>query len=179
MKWSIQQLLAKRHEGLTVDEQVDVTELIDRDREIRDITPVQVTGNAAFSGETVTFHLQIKGSMTLPCSRTLADVNFPFDIEAVERFRLDGMPVDEEDITLHEPENGYVDLLPYIKESILLELPIQVFAEGIDEKEAPAPQEGKDWEVIIQQAAEDKKAEKENDVDPRMADLANFFDKKE
>ncbi|WP_158735465.1 DUF177 domain-containing protein [Alteribacillus sp. YIM 98480] len=178
MKWSIQQLLAKRHEGLTVNEQVDVSELVDRDREIRDITPVKVTGSASFSGETIAFYLKIKGSMTLPCSRTLADVDFPFDIEATERFRLDGMPVDEEDISLHEPENGYVDLLPYIKENILLELPIQIFAENIDEKESPAPQEGKDWEVISQQAAENQKAEKQNEVDPRMADLAKFFDKK-
>ncbi|SDG94663.1 uncharacterized protein SAMN05192534_101104 [Alteribacillus persepolensis] len=177
MRWSVQQLLAKRHEGLTLDDQVDVSELIDRDREIRDITSVTVKGNVTFTGETAAFDLRLQGSMILPCARTLADVHFPFDIETTERFRLDGMPVDEEDVSLHEPEEGYVDLLPYIKENILLELPIQVFAEDIDEKDAPAPQKGKDWAVVSQKELETQKSEEQTNVDPRMADLAKFFDK--
>ncbi|SFE41217.1 YceD family protein [Alteribacillus iranensis] len=178
MRWSINQLLAKKHAGLTVDEQADVSELKERDREIREISPVDVTGTAAYSGETVTFHLRIKGTMVLPCSRTLVDVHYPFDIHTAESFRLDGMPVDEEDIYMHEPEDGYVDLLPYVKENILLELPIQVFAENVDEAEAPAPQDGEDWKVITEESNESRETEK-SDVDPRMADLAKFFDKKQ
>ncbi|RSL29611.1 DUF177 domain-containing protein [Salibacterium salarium] len=177
MRWSIQQLLAKNEKGFDVDDTVDVSDIKEHDQEIRDISSVKVTGNAAFTGETVTFHLRLEGSMILPCSRTLADVNFPFDIQMTESFQLDGNPVDEEDIHLHEPENGYVDLLPLIKENILVELPIQIFADGIDENEAPAPQTGKNWEVITEDKAREKKEENKSEVDPRMADLAKFFDK--
>ncbi|WP_240375149.1 YceD family protein [Bacillus piscicola] len=179
MKWSINQLLTKKHAGLTVDQSVDVSELKERDREIRDITPVHVTGEASFSGDTVSFHLRITGSMILPCSRTLVDVTFPFDIEMTEHFRLDGMPVDEEEIYTHEPEDGYVDLLPYVKENILLELPIQIFADNVDEKEAVAPQEGNDWEVITSENSGEHRQDEKRDIDPRMADLAKFFDKQE
>ncbi|MFB5660671.1 DUF177 domain-containing protein [Alteribacillus sp. HJP-4] len=176
MKWSIQQLLAKRHSGFTFEEEADVSELIDRDREIRDISPVHISGETEYTGETVTFTFQVSGSMILPCSRTLADVHYPFDIKAVERFQLDGGPVDEEDVQLHEPENGYVDLLPYVKENILLELPIQVFAKESDGK-AQAPQVGRDWEVISEDKIKAEKEEANKEVDPRMADLAKFFDK--
>ncbi|MDQ0299027.1 uncharacterized protein J2S78_001447 [Salibacterium salarium] len=177
MRWSIQQLLAKNETGFDIDDSVDVSDLTERDREIRDISSVKVTGHAAFTGETITFHLRLEGSMILPCSRTLADVNFPFDVQMLESFRLDGNPVDEEEIQLHEPENGYVDLLPYIKENILVELPIQVFAEDIGEDEAPAPQSGKNWEVITEDNVKEKKEEDKSEVDPRMADLAKYFDK--
>ncbi|WP_026700130.1 YceD family protein [Salibacterium aidingense] len=177
MRWSIQQLLAKKEEGLEMDASVDVRELIERDREIRDISPVQVSGRGDFTGDTVTFHVRLKGSMVLPCSRTLADVNYPFDIPMTESFRLDGTPVDEEDIHLHEPENGYVDLLPYIEENILVELPIQVFADNVSDHDSPAPQHGKDWEVITTEEAAGKNQEEEEKVDPRMADLAKYFDK--
>ncbi|SFP04125.1 YceD family protein [Salibacterium halotolerans] len=177
MRWSIQQLLAKKGEGLEIESTANVSELIDRDRELRDISPVQVSGRGDFAGETVTFHVRLKGSMVLPCARTLADVNYPFNILMTESFRLDGMPADEEDIHLHEPENGYVDLLPYVKENILVEIPMQVFADDIDETESPAPQNGKDWDIITEEEAAESKEKGENDIDPRMADLARYFDK--
>ncbi|MGY4689719.1 YceD family protein [Salibacterium sp. K-3] len=179
MRWSIQQLLAKKGEGLEIDSTVDVSELKDRDRELRDISPVHVSGRGDFAGETVTFHVRLKGSMVLPCARSLADVHYPFNILMTESFQLDGTPVDEEDITMHEPENGYVDLHPYVKENILVELPMQVFAEDIDEKEAPAPQNGENWEVITEEEASAKKEneEEESSIDPRMADLARYFNK--
>lgn len=177
MRWSINQLLAKRHAGLTVDEQADVSELKERDREIRDVSPVDVTGTAAFSGGTVTFHLRIKGTLILPCSRTLVDVDYPFDMEVTESFRLDGLPADEEDLYMHEPEEGYVDLLPFVEENILLALPIQVFAEDVEEKDNPAPQDGKDWEVITEDTVKRRQDDQKSDVDPRLADLAKFFDK--
>ncbi|WP_100399433.1 YceD family protein [Bacillus sp. FJAT-44742] len=177
MKWSIQELLAKRHSGLEIqEEQVDVSELVDRDKEIRRITPVNVTGRGEFTGQTVNFTLRIQGSMVLPCSRTLADVELPFDVEAQERFLLTDSALEEKDEDTHEPVNGFVDLLPYVKEHILLQIPIQIFAENGEEPQAP--QEGQDWEVVTEdELKEAREEEKEKKVDPRLADLAKYFDK--
>ncbi|MBM7095882.1 MULTISPECIES: YceD family protein [Alteribacter] len=167
MKWSVQQLLSYKEKGLHIDESVDVSDVKTTDREIREITPVHVKGEAVFARDSVTFRLQIDGSMTLPCARTLNDVEYPFSIEANEIFKLEEWATFEEEDDVHELEDNTVDLLPYVKERILLEKPMQVFSEA---KEGPAPAEGKDWEMV----SSEEQAKK---VDPRLKDLEKFFDK--
>nr|WP_272495688.1 YceD family protein [Bacillus pinisoli] len=150
-----------------IDETVDVSELKKMDHEIRDTSPVHVIGKVDVSSDKATFHLQIAGTLVLPCSRTLVDVKLPFDITTTEHFLL--QPVDYEvDEDFHETDGEVVDLLPVIMENILLEIPMQVFAENPN-KEESAPQSGKDWQVITE-------LEKEEKVDPRLAGLAKFFE---
>ncbi|PYZ97910.1 hypothetical protein CR205_04760 [Alteribacter lacisalsi] len=167
MKWSIQQLLSYKHNGLHIDESVDVSELQKRDREIRQISPVHVTGEAAFTSNAVTFELRIEGEMTLPCARTLNDVKYPFSIEANEIFKLEEWADFEETEDVHELEDNTVDLLPYVKERILLEKPMQVFS---GKEDGPAPAQGKDWELVSEE-------EQQKKVDPRLKKLEKFFDK--
>ncbi|WP_231686864.1 YceD family protein [Bacillus sp. JCM 19034] len=57
---------------------------------------------------------------------------------------------------------------PVIEEAVLLEIPIQVFAENVSKPIAPP--EGKHWELVTEE-------KKENRIDPRLADLAKFFEK--
>ncbi|WP_096189237.1 YceD family protein [Evansella halocellulosilytica] len=166
MKWSVQQLAAFKNKGLHIEESVDVSEVKEIDREIREITPVQVKGDGYFSSKTVTFNLEISGSMTLPCARTLNDVEYPFTINAREIFQLDEWATFEEDDEVHELEDNTVDLLPYVKERILLEKPMRVFSE---EDEGPAPKSGKDWELKT-------KDEDQTKMDPRLKELEKFFD---
>jgi uncharacterized protein len=75
--------------------------------------------------------------------------------------------VDEEN--LHSVEGHFLDLMPYIQEQILLEKPIKVVA-GPNAPDKKAPPEGEGWQVVTE---EDRK----NRIDPRLADLAKFFDK--
>ncbi|WP_096435521.1 YceD family protein [Alteribacter populi] len=169
MKWSVQQLLSYKQKGLHVNESVDVSDLVKKDREIRHISPVHVTGDTLFSNDAITFRLHIEGKMTLPCARTLNDVEYPFSIEANEIFKLDEWATFEEEEDVHELEDNTVDLLPYVKERILLEKPMQVFS---DEEEGPAPVSGKDWELVPEE-------EQGKKVDPRLKDLEKFFEKEE
>jgi uncharacterized protein len=170
LKWSINQLNQLARKGLLIDDVVDVSELKDIDKSIRDISPVHVTGRGDLSSTKVTFHLTINGSMILPCSRTLVDVTFPFEIRTTETFLLrqtsDLDFESEEDV--HQVRGEVIDLLPLIKENILLEIPIQIFCDDSNSEDA-APQSGKDWEVITE---EDNK----NKIDPRLAGLAKFFE---
>ncbi|MBM7659476.1 uncharacterized protein JOC85_000243 [Bacillus mesophilus] len=166
MKWHVHQLKKYQHKPLLIEESVDVSELKRINHEIRDVYPVHVTGKVDVSSDKATFHLQLTGTLVLPCSRTLVDVDFPFDITTTEHFLL--QPADYQvDEDFHEPEGEVIDLTSVIMQNILLEIPMQVFAEDPN-KEESAPQSGKDWQVIT----ELEKAEK---VDPRLAGLAKFF----
>ncbi|WP_099353547.1 YceD family protein [Fredinandcohnia onubensis] len=171
MKWTINQLNQLARKGLMIDETVDVRDLMEIDKSIRDISPVQITGRADLSSTKASFHLAISGSMILPCSRTLVDVKFPFEIKTTETFLLRQTSEfdleSEEDV--HQVKGEVIDLLPLIKENILLEIPIQIFCDDDSNSEDAAPQSGQDWEVISE---DDNK----NKIDPRLAGLAKFFE---
>lgn len=170
MKWHVHQLNKYRHKPFTIDEMVDVNELKKSNHEIRDVHPVHVTGKVDVSSDRATFQLHLTGKLVLPCSRTLVDVDLPFDITTTEYFLLQPSEF-AGDGDFYEPQDDVIDLLPVIAENILLEIPMQIFAENPN-KEESAPQSGKDWHVIT----EDENKEK---VDPRLAGLADFFKKDE
>ncbi|MFS0823723.1 YceD family protein [Bacillus sp. 1P02SD] len=170
MKWTINQLNQLARKGLTIDETVDVQDIMELEKTIRDISPVQVTGRADLSSTKASFHITISGSMILPCSRTLVDVKFPFEIRTTETFLLKDTSVYdlESDEDVHQIRGEVIDLLPIIKENILLEIPMQIFCDDSNSEDA-APQSGQDWEVITE---DDQK----NKIDPRLAGLAKFFE---
>ncbi|MFA9557346.1 DUF177 domain-containing protein [Evansella sp. AB-rgal1] len=168
MKWSVQQLLANKGKGLHIDQFVNMEEVRKIDREIREISPIKVVGDAYFSNTAVTFQLTIEGTMTLPCARTLNDVEFPFTIDATEIFQLDQWATFENDEDVHVVKDNTVDLLPYVRERILLEKPLRVFS---DKDEGAAPASGNGWELHTKEEEEQEK------VDPRLQELAKFFDK--
>lgn len=169
MKWSINQLNQLVHKGtITIDEVVDVSDIKELDKTIREISPVHVTGRGDLSSTKITFHLTISGNMILPCSRTLVDVKFPFEIDTTETFLLRQTSDFETEEDVHQVQGEIVDLIPIIKENILLEIPIQIFCDDSNSENA-APLSGKDWELITE---DDKK----NKIDPRLAGLAKFFD---
>jgi len=169
MKWSVKQLLAFKKNGLHIDESVDMSKVKEVDREIRKMTLVQVKGDAFFMRDAVTFQLELSGSMTLPCARTLNDVEYPFSINATEIFQLDEWATFENDEDVHELEDDMVDLMPYLQERVLLEKPTRVFSEL---KEGPAPESGDGWELTKMDEVKKRK------VDPRFKELEKFFDKK-
>ncbi len=161
------QLNQIRNKGIVIDEFVDVSNLVEIS-DIRRIPPVHVKGHGDFGANKVTFTLTIQGTMILPCSRTLKDASHSFNIETIETYLLSengyGNP-DEEN--LHQVEGEVLDLLPMIKENILLEIPIQIFCDDPTEK-GGAPQSGKGWEVL----SEDDKKDK---IDPRFEALKDLF----
>lgn len=167
MKWTISQLQKIRDKDFIIDEIVDVSSLKERDPQVRDVSPIHVTGRADISSAKVVFHLHITGQLILPCSRTLVDVQYPIDITTTETFLLKAVDYDLEADNVTVVEGDVVNVIPVIEELLLLEIPMQVFCEDVDGKEA-APQTGKEWSVISE-------AENKQKVDPRLAKLADFF----
>ncbi len=171
MKWSIIQLQKYRDRGLEIDEKVDLSELAELDNDIRRISPVHVKGRAEIRHDQIVFNVRATGEMIVPCSRTLVDVPYLFDIPLTERFLL--KPEEEgnygaEDV--HLPEGNVIDFRPILKEAIILEVPMQIFSEEADKH---VVQSGKDW-AFYEDEEELPETEKPA-VDPRLAGLQNFF----
>lgn len=156
-----------RNKEFSVDETVRVDEIKEIDTSIRSVSPMHITGRADIGTTRVTFYLKMKGSLVLPCSRTLVDVNYPIDVETTETFLINDSDFYESDEEIHRVKGDIIDLMPIVREILLLEVPMQVFCE--DSSEDGAPQSGKDWEVIRE---EDRKER----IDPRLAGLAKLLE---
>jgi uncharacterized protein len=167
MKWTLNQLQKYRNKDFPVDEVIRVDEIKETDPSIREVSPIHIIGRADIDSTKVTFHLKIEGHLILPCSRTLVDVFYPINVETTETFLLQDSEYNGND-EVHQLKDDCIDLLPVIREIILLEVPMQVFCEDVN-SEGAAPQSGKDWEVVH----EDDQAKK---IDPRLEKLAKFFD---
>jgi len=165
LKWSVHELFKLQAKGLTIDENVELNELVQSHPDLLKLSPIHVIGKADISSEKVTFHLQLSGVMTLPCARTLEDVEYPFQIQSKETFLLQSEEFDMDENT-HQVQGEMVDLIPVIRELVLLEIPLQVFSDHA------APQEGKDWKIVTEE-------EQKNKIDPRLAGLAKFFEKED
>jgi uncharacterized protein len=168
MKWTMSQLQKYRNKDFSVDEMVRVDEIKEVDHTIREVSPMHITGRVDISATKVTFHIRIEGHLILPCSRTLVDVNYPVNVETTETFLL-GTPEYETEEEVHHVNGDVIDLMPVIREILLLEVPMQIYCEDDKSKEGAAPQSGNDWEVI-------QDAEKQQKMDPRLAGLAKFFE---
>jgi uncharacterized protein len=167
LKWTVYQLHQKAKNSFDFHETVDLNELTSLHSDIRRISPVEVKGTGVIESKQVAFDLTITGEMTLPCSRTLVDVNYPFAISTKELFVLHKTDdIEDEDVSV--VEDDIIDLTPIVKEEILLEVPMQIFCDQTDVKGA-APQEGNDWAVISEDAHQ-------NRIDPRLEGLKKLLE---
>lgn len=169
MKFTLGQIRKNINNGFFVfDDSVDVTELESMNNDIRNIDPVHVHGNAFEQGNEFIFYFTLSGNMILPCARTLVDVPYPFEIKATEIFSDSAIYADKESENEIHPIGGEVlDLTPYIKENILLEIPYRVFSN--DEKaKRLTPFEGEGWEFISEEKTEKK-------IDPRLKKLESLL----
>ncbi|OZU90422.1 hypothetical protein CIL03_04555 [Virgibacillus indicus] len=172
MKFALAQIRKRaNNEPFAFDEKVDVSELETMNNDIREIKPVRVHGKCFFQGEEIIVSFTINGEMILPCARTLVDVPYPFEIKVDEVFSISSYYGREEEENEIHPVNGEVlDLSPYIKENILLEIPFRVFSKDTSDQEA-APVKGQGWEFISEDT-------NEKTIDPRFKKLESWMENK-
>ncbi|MUV36236.1 uncharacterized protein JNUCC1_00037 [Lentibacillus sp. JNUCC-1] len=169
MKFTLGQIRKKAFkEPMTFDQLVDVSELQSMNNDIREIEPVRVKGFCEYHGEQIIFSFNLIGDMILPCARTLTDVNYSFDIGAHEVFSTSEYFSDEdEENEIHPVEGETLDLTPYIKEHILLNVPFRVFSDQANSQDN-VPVEGEGWAFVAEEQQEDT-------VDPRLQKLESYF----
>ncbi|WP_042145031.1 DUF177 domain-containing protein [Paucisalibacillus sp. EB02] len=167
MKFTLAQLKKNAfNKPFSFSGEVDVSELETMNNDIRKINPVQIQGICNMHGEQFFFTFTITGQMILPCARTLVDVQYPFKINAKEIFSSSTYIDEEYDAEIHPIHGEVLDLMPFIKENILLEVPYRVFADEVDSNELI--QKGNDWEVLSEKPKEVK-------IDPRFKKLESLF----
>ncbi len=108
-----------------------------KNTDIKKMTPIEIEGTIKKdAAEDFLINLNVKGIMTLPDSRTLKPVDFPFDIDIEE-----SASENEENLKKNQKT---IDILPIIWENILMEIPIRVIGEDSETIKT----EGEGWTLI-------------------------------
>ena len=173
MKWAIPQLSKYRQNGMPIDEIIQLDNVMNRNSDIRHITPVHVKGFCTFGAGQINCHFQLTGELILPCARTWEDVEFPFDIESDEVFTWSESAKKSDHDNIHFVEGEVINVDPILEELILLIIPMQVFKEGAT---VPTPKNNADWTYLTDDELASQKEKDAQKVDPRLANLAKYFD---
>ena len=173
MKIAIQQLQKHRKDGLPIDQMVHLDAVKSRNSDIREISPVHVTGHCTIGSQQLTCQIHLEGMLTLPCARTWEDVEFPINVDSVEVFDWSETAKEDKLSDVHPVETEIIDLQPILEELVLLEIPIQVFKEDADQAVIKG---GNDWSYSTDEEYEAEKEAAPPKPDPRLADLAKYFD---
>ena len=103
---------------------------------ILDMKKVKVTGKIIPDLDDYQIDINIKGKMILPCSLTLEEVEYPFDINVIENLS----EIDEN----YKKSEKTIDILPIIWENILMEIPMRVISPNAKNMKT----KGNGWELI-------------------------------
>lgn len=172
MKISLHKVRHLDGHKLPLEESYQLPRLVERNKDLVDIGLVHFKGFGEMSGSLFVVKGILTGTLTLICSRCLAETKHSFHQQVEERFNIDptySFNQSEEEEEIHQVETNEIDLLPMIEEQVLLAIP--TIPTCIGECTNQLPSEGPGWSVIDEQ-------EKKNKIDPRLAELQKFFEKK-
>lgn len=142
---------------IPIKEELKVPEELLINTDIKKLSPISVEGNISYVEEEYSLNIDISGTMTLTCARTLKDVLYPFSTHIEE-------VIGENSENSIQIIQNRVDIFPIIWQYILLDVPLKVLHPDAKEKSI----EGDGWRLIT----EDDKKEV---IDPRLADLSKFI----
>ena len=116
-------------------------EALYKNTDIRKLSPVEVSADIKRITDTsYKMSVEIKGEMTLPCSITLNDVIYPFDIKTEVKLSNE----DEEDEEYVKIIQNNIDIISIIWQNIVLEIPLRVVSEDANN----SPVSGEGWKLI-------------------------------
>jgi len=167
MRYSRSDLLQLKGGHLSLDEDLtfadDISEQFPRIRRLNQIN-VKVEGDYISEEQRLKANIRVKGSVIVGCDVTSEDVVVPIDTEEDVVFSFNKQ---EDDITIVPANGQYIELLPTIFRTILLDIPTKVVKPGkIDYPK------GDGWEVVRE---EDYEQQKKNQADPRLAILKEYI----
>lgn len=157
MKIDLTKLIYSNLYRIPVDSVFDISKDYLKNTDMRDISPIKVTGYVSNNEEEYELNINVSGEMILPCARTLKDVKYPFSIDISE-------PIGENNENSLEIVQNSIDIFPIIWQYILMDVPLRVLHP--DAKDFHM--EGEGWHLIT----EDDKKEV---IDPRLAKLKDYI----
>ncbi|MGX7091285.1 YceD family protein [Hutsoniella sourekii] len=178
MKWTIREIKEHPEDVVSFQHDLEVDEeLMNRNDQILAVDSVSIAGYFTLVDASVYLHGEVDATVTVPSTRSLKPVTIHLSVPVKERYvyEEDDHPEDllSEETTL-VLTHDYIDLDEVAIDSILLNIPNRVLAEGEEAGDFPS---GDDWTVITEEdLALQREAAKENTVDPRFQALKTLLD---
>ena len=160
MNIDLTKLLYSQTDKILIDDTVVIPKEYLENSDIKNISEVKVTGEITSDEVETVINLNIKCDLTLICSVSLKDVNYPVDINIEEIIGENDENLEDFDKII----NNSIDLLPIIWQNILLEVPIRVVSPDVKEENIY----GDGWKFIT-------KEEEKKEIDPRLSKLKDFL----
>ena len=111
MLLDLTKLQNRKENELTFNEVITLEEELYKDTDIRSLSPLDVSINIhRVTDSDYSMDLNIKGTMVLPCSVTLKDVNYPFEVKT----ELKVSNNDENDEEYVKIMQNNIDIIPII-----------------------------------------------------------------
>lgn len=141
MLLDLTKLQNRKENELIFNEVITLDKSIYENTDIRELSPLDVSINIhRFNDFEYNMDLIIKGTMILPCSITLKDINYPFEIKTEVKL-TNNTENDEEYVKIIQ---NNIDIIPIIWQNIVLEIPLKVTSEDISD----SIQSGDGWKLI-------------------------------
>ena len=141
MLLDLTKLQNRKENELIFNEVISLDEELYKETDIRSLSPLDVSINIhRVTDSDYSMDLNIKGTMVLPCSVTLKDVNYPFEVKT----ELKVSNNDENDEEYVKIMQNNIDIIPIIWQNIVLEIPLRVVSEDISD----SPVSGDGWKLI-------------------------------
>ena len=141
MLLDLTKLQNRKENELIFNEVITLDNELYKDTDIRELSPLDVSINIQrITDSAYNMDLYIKGEMTLPCSVTLKDVKYPFEVKTEVKVSN----IDENDEEYVKIIQNNIDIIPIIWQNIVLEIPLRVVSEDISD----SPVSGDGWKLI-------------------------------
>ena len=162
LKIDVSQMSYDEDNEILIEDSVTFDKNIFEGTDIRALSEVKVKGKISLEeGPTYSVILNAVGEMTLPCSISLEDVIYPFNIEIGEIID----PNDEESEDYLKIIDNTIDIMPIIWQNIVVEIPMKVVSPDL----ANVKLEGDGWKLLTEE-------EKMKELDPRFDKLRDLLD---
>lgn len=154
LNWSLATLKQYLHKPLEFDETVDVKkELMERNPDLLDLSPVRVQGTILYSRGDYAVNATLTATATLPSTRSLVPVTVPMTFEFTETYLSDPDHAEEYELEdlLIPLTSDWLDLMPAVKDNVLLALPLRVLTS--EEENATELPSGANWSLMTEEEA--------------------------
>ncbi|MGI6377635.1 MAG: YceD family protein [Bacilli bacterium] len=136
MKWTKTDLLRLKSSSFSYQEKLSIdAALFDKAFTLLELKDVQVAGKASYDSrsECLSLNLTITGIMVLPCARCLEPVDYPFETSEIVIYSFQESSNDEFIVV----KGSVIDTTDFVRECIMLAIPIRVIKEGVKPITAP------------------------------------------
>lgn len=170
MKWNLNYIQKNAKPSFLFNEEISFEEeLIKKLSGVQKLSKIKVNGKLKYidSIAQCIIEYEVSGTMKMKCAITNEDVDYNFKDEDTINFTFNSKEEDDEIIFA---KGNIVDLIPYVWQLIVVNVPLKVVKEGAK----LVKKSGKNWNIG---EIEEKNDEEENEIDPRFESLKNYFDK--